>query len=457
MVKTRTRFFCQECGTVALKWQGKCPGCGQWNTFAEETTVSGAAKSEDYREPELLESVDTASAPRFLTLNEEFDRVSGGGLVPGSMVLIGGPPGIGKSTLLLQIARGVARTRGNVLYVSGEESAQQVKMRYTRLGISSDKIFILTEINIDLIVAAIERTRPVMVMIDSIQTLYKPDFTGAPGSVTQVRECTAALLRTGKSLGITVLIVGHVTKDGTLAGPRVLEHLVDTVLYFEGEGAENYRVLKSVKNRFGSTHEVGIFEMDSRGLTGIENASAFFLARRGEQASGSVVIPVMEGSRPILVELQALVTRSYFGFPARKAKGIDLNRLAVLVAVLEKRASLLLSQSDIFVNVVGGMELDEPAIDLGVIAAIASSFYDTPLHRDCIIFGEVGLGGEIRGVSHGTKRILEAERLGFSRCVAPESTGTDELSSLKNLALHKVHHINEALDRALVNGWKARG
>ncbi len=456
MVKTKTRFYCQECGTVALKWQGKCPGCSKWNTFVEESTESAvtAGLSESYREPELLEDIDISATPRFLTDIPEFDRVTGGGLVPGSIILIGGPPGIGKSTLLLHIAHGVARDIGKVLYITGEESAQQVKMRYSRLGLLSKSLYLMAEINLDCIIGAMEKTKPALMMVDSIQTVYKPDFAGAPGSVTQVRECTAALMRAGKTLGITIIIVGHVTKDGSIAGPRVLEHLVDTVLYFEGEGVENYRVLKSVKNRFGSTHEVGIFEMDSRGLTGVENASAFFLARRTDQAAGSVVIPVMEGSRPILVEVQALVTRSYFGMPTRKAKGVDLNRLAVLIAVLEKRSSLLLSQSDVFVNVVGGMELDEPAIDLGLAVAIASSFYDVPLLSDCILFGEVGLGGEVRAVNSASKRILEAERLGFARCIVPEGSLLEDTA--KKIEVNRVTHITEALEKGLRKGWKGR-
>lgn len=452
MGKIKTRFICQECGTIAVKWLGKCPECSRWNTFVEEevTQYTPANPVLDYIEPEELINIAAMSDFRMNTDIEEFDRVVGGGLVSGSILLIGGPPGIGKSTLLLQIAENISKKSGNVLYVTGEESNQQVKIRSNRLNIEQNKIFVLPEINFDIIAASIEKMKPVLVMIDSIQTLYKPDFAGAPGSVTQVRECTASLLRIGKSLGITVIIVGHVTKDGSIAGPRILEHLVDTVLYFEGDGFQNFRILKSVKNRFGSTNEVGIFEMHARGLISLKNPSKFFLTHRGNQIPGSVVVPIIEGSRSLLVELQALVTRSYYGVPARKSNGIDVNRLALIIAVLEKRASLQLSTSDVFVNIVGGVEINEPAFDLGLITAISSSYYDVPAYNDCVVFGEVGLGGEVRGVSHIPKRIQEAQRLGFKQCIIPFCDNDGITDDTESIEIFKVRNIKEAIDRVLI-------
>jgi DNA repair protein RadA/Sms len=458
MGKPKTSFICQECGTIAVKWQGKCPGCGNWNTFVEEALTSLPRKNlQDPRiSPELLDEISAEGESRLSTSISEFDQVLGGGIVPGSIILIGGPPGIGKSTLLLHIARGMSEKGGKVLYVSGEESSSQVKLRYRRLGISSPHIYLLPEINLDAILGAIEEMKPSLVLIDSIQTLYKPDLAGAPGSVTQVRECTASLLRLGKTMGIAIIIVGHVTKDGSIAGPRVLEHLVDTVLYFEGEGIQNFRVLKSVKNRFGSTHEVGIFQMDDKGLTGLRNASAFFLSQRGAATAGSVIIPVMEGTRSLLVELQALVTRSYYGIPSRKAKGIDVNRLALLIAVLEKRAHLALSTNDVFVNVVGGVEIDEPAVDLGLVMAMASSFHDAPLRSDCIVLGEVGLGGEIRGVTNCVQRVQEAERLGFTEAIIPSQNMQADLPDFRSIKLNPASHIREAIEIAIAKTQKGR-
>jgi DNA repair protein RadA/Sms len=458
MGKPKTRFVCQECGTIAVKWQGRCAGCGNWNTIVEEAISSLPPRSlqESRISPELLDEVSADCESRLSTSISEFDQVLGGGIVPGSIILIGGPPGIGKSTLLLHIARGMGEQGGKVLYVSGEESPSQIKLRYRRLGISSPHIFILPEINLDAILAAIEETKPMLVLIDSIQTLYKPDLAGAPGSVTQVRECTASLLRLGKTLQTAIIIVGHVTKDGSIAGPRVLEHLVDTVLYFEGEGIQNFRVLKSAKNRFGSTNEVGIFQMDDKGLTGLRNASAFFLSQRGAAAAGSVIVPVMEGTRALLVELQALVTRSYYGIPSRKAKGIDVNRVALLIAVLEKRAHLALSTNDVFVNVVGGVEIDEPAVDLGLVVAMASSFHDAPIRGDCIVLGEVGLGGEIRGVTNCVKRVQEAERLGFTEAIIPSQNIQADMPEFKSITLHGASHIKEAIEMAIEKSHKGR-
>jgi len=457
MAKPKTRFICQECGTVSVKWQGRCSGCGNWNTITEElitqTPVSPEAGS--LQEPEPLHQITTIADARLLTGIDEFDCVLGGGLVTGSLILIGGPPGIGKSTLLLQIARGLSMQNRVVLYVTGEESSSQVKLRAERLQIISDTIFILPEINLESIITSIEKMRPALIMIDSIQTLYNPALAGAAGSVTQVRECTAALMRAGKTLGITIIIVGHVTKDGTIAGPRVLEHLVDTVLYFEGEGFQNYRVLKSVKNRFGSTNETGIFEMSTKGLKGVKNASSVFIGERCAYSPGSVIVPVMEGTRPILLELQALVTESRCENLIRKTKGIDVNRVALMIAVLDKKVRLRISGCDVFINAVGGVEVEEPALDLPLLLAMASSHQNIPLDATTVAFGEAGLGGEIRGVNQAVARILEAERLGFRKCILPASNMTEELPEFSKIRLLGVSHIDEALSHA-IPGMKHR-
>ncbi|MGV8118529.1 MAG: DNA repair protein RadA [Candidatus Xenobiia bacterium LiM19] len=451
MAKPKTRFVCQECGTVAVKWQGRCSGCGNWNTYAEEFLSQASVSQErgSPQEPEPLRQITTIADARLLTGIDEFDCVLGGGLVTGSLILIGGPPGIGKSTLLLQIARGLSIQDKVVLYVTGEESSSQVKLRSERLQISSDTIFILPEINLESIIASIEKMRPVLVLIDSIQTLYNPALAGAPGSVTQVRECTAALMRAGKTLGITIIIVGHVTKDGSIAGPRVLEHLVDTVLYFEGEGFQNYRILKSVKNRFGSTNETGIFEMSTKGLKGVKNASSVFIGERCISSPGSVIVPVMEGTRPILLELQALVAVCYCDNLTRKTKGIDVNRVALLIAVLDKKVGLRIAGCDVFINAVGGVDADEPALDLPLLLAMASSLQNIPLDAATVAFGEAGLGGEIRGVNQAVARIMEAERLGFKKCILPASNMTDELPQFNTIKLLGVSHINEALSHAI--------
>jgi DNA repair protein RadA/Sms len=447
MAKPKTRFVCQDCGTFAVRWQGRCPGCGNWNTFVEEPIVPLTPRREIGipQEPEPLGQITTISDARLLTGIDEFDCVLGGGLVTGSLILIGGPPGIGKSTLLLQIARGLSADARVVLYVTGEESSSQVKLRSERLRISSDTIFVLPEINLESITASIEKMKPALVLIDSIQTIYNPDLAGAPGSVTQVRECTAALMRTGKTLGITIIIVGHVTKDGTIAGPRVLEHLVDTVLYFEGEGFQNYRVLKSVKNRFGSTNETGIFEMSAQGLKGVKNASSVFIGERCLSSSGSVIVPVMEGTRTLMLELQALVSHGYCNIPVRKTKGIDVNRVSLLLAILDKKAGVKVLTYDAFINAVGGVEVDEPALDLPLLLAMASSRKNVPLDPKTVVFGEAGLGGEIRGVSQAVTRIQEAQRLGFSKCIMPASNMTEELPDFPTMELIGVSNISEAL------------
>ncbi len=448
MAKSKTHFVCSECGTISIKWLGKCPECDNWNTFTEEllsVNTDRALISSSSKAPELLKDIDTSEQSRISTGIPELDRVLGGGMVKGSVTLIGGQPGIGKSTLLLQVSKGVSENCGKVLYVSGEESPKQIKMRASRLGIDSDNLYILPEISIENILEQCYAMNPSMIVIDSIQTVYKSEMESAPGSVSQVRECTAALVRMAKTIDSALMIVGHVTKDGNIAGPRVLEHLVDSVLYFEGENVQNFRIIKSVKNRFGSTNEIGIFEMDHSGLKAIKNPSEYFLQQRIAVTTGSVIIPVIEGSRAILVEVQALVTKSFYPAPARKAKGIDTNRLALIIAVLEKRAGLALSSCDIYVNVVGGIEIDEPAIDLGIAMAIVSSFSDRTINSDSVFIGELGLGGEIRGVSLCDRRVVEAERLGFKNIVIPSAN-----SQIKSQAvLVKVTDIREAVGTVL--------
>ncbi len=443
MAKTKTHFVCSECGTVSLKWLGKCPGCESWNTFTEEPAelhVPGVLTAVS-KNPEKLIAIDTAGYPRISTGIAELDRVFGGGLTPGSVTLLGGQPGIGKSTLLLQVSDGVCSNSGTALYISGEESPRQIKIRAERLGIQTEQLYVLSEINLEKIIEHCRLLNPTLIIIDSIQTLYRSEMDSAPGSVGQVRECTSMLVRMAKEIESSLIIVGHVTKDGSIAGPRVLEHLVDTVLYFEGENIQNFRLIKSVKNRFGSTNEIGIFEMEQSGLQAIANPSEYFLSQRSIDTTGNVIIPVMEGTRAILVELQALVSKSFYPAPARKTKGIDANRLAMIVAVLEKRAGIPLATQDIYINVAGGLEIDEPAVDLGVAMAIVSSFADIPLKSDTVFLGEIGLGGEIRGVSLCDRRIMESSRLGFKNIIIPQSNARPEHeSNIKITALADVRN-----------------
>lgn len=448
MAKSKTQFVCSECGSISIKWLGKCPECENWNTFVEEPVIQSKSRQlldTESKIPDLLKNIDTSSQNRITTGIEELDRVLGGGMVLGSVTLIGGQPGIGKSTLLLQVSKGVAENHGKVLYISGEESPRQIKMRAERLGIDSENLYILTEISLENILTQCHNMSPEMIVIDSIQTIYKSEMESAPGSVSQVRECTAGLVRMAKSIESSLMIVGHVTKEGSIAGPRVLEHLVDTVLYFEGESIQNFRMIKSVKNRFGSTNEIGIFEMDRLGLKPIKNPSEYFLRQKAELATGSVIIPVIEGSRAILVELQALVAKTFYPAPARKAKGIDVNRLSVLIAVLEKRAGIPLSSNDVYVNVVGGIEIDEPAVDLGIAMAILSAFTDTPLKADSAFCGEIGLGGEIRGVSFCDRRITEAQRLGFKNIIMPSINIQKELQEEYEIKLREINNIKDAV------------
>jgi DNA repair protein RadA/Sms len=419
-MKGKTVFFCTECGNETAKWQGRCPACGAWNTLSEEPAAgkSTGSKSSHNVTPVALSQVSFTSEERILTGIHEFDRVLGGGIVVGSLVLVGGDPGIGKSTLLLQVCRELSDKK-SILYVSGEESARQIKMRADRLGNFSDGVKLLSETSLDAVEDALRQFTPDIMIIDSIQTMSRDDISSAPGSVSQVRESTNTLLHIAKDRNITVFIVGHVTKDGQVAGPRMLEHMVDTVLYFEGEQSANYRILRAVKNRFGSTDEIGVFEMKTDGLREVANPSEYMLQGRPLGEPGSVVAPAVEGSRAILVEIQALVCKSSFQIPRRTAAGADYNRMNLLMAVLEKRLGTELAWCDAYLNVAGGMRVTEPALDLCIVTAILSSFRNKALNEKTVCFGEVGLTGEIRGVNYAAQRIREAEKLGFERCIMP--------------------------------------
>ncbi len=450
--KNVTVYFCQSCGYESSKWMGQCPGCREWNTFVEETVekkTAGKLKSvaggnQDLKSYKLSE-IDMQEKERMKTRFPELDRVLGGGIVPGSMILVGGDPGIGKSTLLLQVCRNLSDTM-SVLYVSGEESLQQIKMRAERIGTFSDQLQLLCETNLERISQVIERQKPSVVIIDSIQTMYNEEVSSAPGSVSQVRESTGRLMQIAKGMGVTVFIVGHVTKEGVVAGPRVLEHMVDTVLYFEGDRHAAYRILRGVKNRFGSTNEIGVFEMCEEGLREVENPSEFMLNGKPEGASGSVVACSMEGTRPVLLEVQALVCHSNFGIPRRTAAGTDLNRVNLLMAVLEKRAGLSLSNCDAYVNIAGGIRMSEPAIDLGIVMALASSFRDRPIDEKTICFGEVGLSGEVRAVNMAQQRVSEARKLGFTACILPKVC-VPGLTDTKGIKIIGVENIQEAINR----------
>ncbi len=425
MAQTKHKFVCQECGYTTPRGLGKCPSCQAWNSFTEETEIVTTSPlhrviSHQANTPEIIAHVTATDVERQFTGMPEFDRVLGGGIVPGSVVLIGGDPGIGKSTLLLQASDALSRKYGNVLYVSGEESVNQTKIRSNRLGVNSDTLYVLCENNLEQIEKQIEKLQPQAVVIDSIQSVYLTNFQSAPGSITQIRECAAQLLICAKKQNIPIFLVGHVTKEGNLAGPRVLEHIVDTVLYFEGERHHIYRVLRATKNRFGSTNELGIFEMQNKGLVDVKNPSQLFLSDREENISGSVVVSSMEGTRPLLLEVQALVVPTHYGTPRNTATGIDRNRVALLIAVLNKRVGLDIGDSDVFVNITGGIRIDEPGIDLGVLMAIISNHRNKPIDPHTVIIGEVGLGGEIRPVPHIERRINEAAKLGFTKAIFPE-------------------------------------
>ncbi|HEX8598378.1 MAG TPA: DNA repair protein RadA [Chloroflexia bacterium] len=457
--KSRTMFVCQQCGGEQPKWTGRCPDCGEWNTFVESTvTSSTSASAPAYtraeggtgNRPMSIAQVQNENFTRIKTPGDEFNRVLGGGIVPGSLVLIGGDPGIGKSTLLLQVSGELALWGdGAILYVSGEESPQQIKLRAARLGINPERLMLLSETDLDSVLGQIEALQPELVIIDSIQTMFVPDLTSAAGSVSQVRECTARLMRLAKMRNIPMFLVGHVTKEGALAGPRVLEHMVDAVLYLEGDRFHQYRLLRGVKNRFGSTNEVGVFEMGNEGMIEVTNPSAAFLAERSEGAPGAAVTVTLEGTRPILVEVQALTSPTSFGMPRRTANGIDINRLLVLTAVLTKRVGLGLSAQDIYVNIVGGLKISEPAVDLGVAVAIASSFREVPVSPEVVCIGEIGLSGELRSVGQLERRLLEAAKLGFTRAVYPPTVGKNKLVLPKGLQGRSVATVQEAIETAL--------
>jgi DNA repair protein RadA/Sms len=448
--KTTSIFFCKECGNEFSKWMGQCPSCHAWNSFTEEQIRSGSggksakASAETCSiKPSILRDINPEVEGRLSTASGELDRVLGGGIVKGSLVLIGGDPGIGKSTILLQMMQRLSAEGTDVLYISGEESLSQIKMRADRIGSFSEKMRLLCETDLSLIESVLEREKPKVCVIDSIQTMYDEELSSAPGSVSQIRAATAVFMRIAKSLGITVFLVGHVTKEGAVAGPRVLEHMVDTVLYFEGDRHASYRILRAVKNRFGSTNEIGVFEMRQEGLIEVANPSEFMLSGRPEGESGSVTACIMEGSRPMLLEIQALVCRTSFGLPRRTAAGTDLNRMNLLIAVLEKRAGIFLSACDAYVNVAGGMRINEPALDLATMLALVSSHEDIVISDKTLCFGEVGLSGEVRGVSMALQRVQEAKRLGFTRVILPLSN----LSAAKTdgIELLGVKNIREAI------------
>ena len=452
MAKAKTHFVCQSCGYQAPKWLGRCPGCQDWNTFVEERVIEEKAPERDLlgleaeAVPMPLTEIVREERERLQIGIGEFDRVLGGGIVFGSVILVGGDPGIGKSTLLLQVMNRLASKERKVLYISGEESLQQTKMRADRLGVSSDQLYVVSETSLEKILHDIQTIRPSTVVVDSIQTIYCSDLPSTPGSISQVREASSRLLYLAKHLSIPIFLIGHVTKEGFIAGPKVLEHMVDTVLYIEGEANYSFRILRAVKNRFGSTNEIGVFEMKDSGLVEVTSPSEFFLSGRAQPTSGSVVMPSIEGSRPILIELQALVVSTNFGIPRRTAQGVDPNRVSLLVAVMEKRLGIHLSSHDIFLNIAGGMRVNEPGTDLGVIASIASSYKDKVISPDMVVFGEVGLGGEVRGVSQSEVRVKESARLGFKRCLLPKQNQEKmKKKEVKEIELTGVSTVQEAM------------
>lgn len=453
MAKSKTVFYCTNCGNESPKWQGRCPGCGQWNTMVEHVQApspgSHAKRSPVgmSRTPKKLHEVDTGDEIRFHTGMGELDRVLGGGAVEGSLVLVGGAPGIGKSTLLLQICANICKDR-RVLYASGEESERQLKLRAERLGVASDALFILSETRLGDILSAVEEVKPDVLIADSVQTLYSENNESSPGSVSQVKDCAMQLMQLSKSQGITVFVVGHINKEGAIAGPKVLEHMVDCVLLFEGDAHNSYRLLRAAKNRFGSTNEIGVFEMGDQGLVQVPNPSQMLLQGRPENAPGSCVACVMEGTRPVLAEIQALVTKTTFNVPRRACDGFDFNRAVLMLAVAEKRGGLNLGTFDAYINIVGGLRLDEPAADLPLILAVASVYRDKPIPPTLAAIGEVGLTGEIRAVSHMIQRLQEVSRIGFKQCIIPRS-GTDNLEIPDGLSVYRVRNIREAIEITL--------
>ncbi|EQK46590.1 DNA repair protein RadA [[Clostridium] bifermentans ATCC 638] len=455
MAKIKTKYVCQECGYENSKWLGKCPECSKWNTFVEEIEEKTSKSNKEVfvidkssSRPLNINSIETIKEQRFSTCINELDRVLGGGVVKGSLVLVGGDPGIGKSTLLIQVSSNVANSGKKVLYISGEESASQIKMRAQRLGIKSDNLYIFAENNLSIIEAHLESVNPDLIILDSIQTVFSPEITSAPGTVSQIKEGTSRFMKISKKMGISTFVVGHVTKEGALAGPKVLEHMVDTVLYFEGERFNTYRLIRAVKNRFGSTNELGVFEMREIGLVELENPSKILIAEKPKDVAGSIIISTVEGTRPMLLELQALASPTSFGIPKRTATGVDYNRVSLLMAVLEKRVGMQIQNQDIYINVVGGIKINEPSIDLGIVMAIASSFRNIPIDGNVAITGEVGLTGEVRAVSFIEKRIAECKKLGFTKIVIPKSN-YEAVKDVKGIDICPVDSVRQAINTVL--------
>jgi len=456
MAKIKTKYVCQSCGYENPKWLGKCPECMKWNTFVEE--IEDKSSKSNHREtfvidkssqkPININSITIKHEERFSSGINELNRVLGGGIVRGSLVLVGGDPGIGKSTLLLQVSESVAQSGKKVLYISGEESESQIKMRAERLNAKSENLFIMAENNLNIIEHNLEGFDPDLIILDSIQTVFTPDIASAPGTVSQIKEGTSRFMRISKKMGISTFVVGHVTKEGALAGPKIMEHMVDTVLYFEGERYNTYRLIRAVKNRFGSTNELGVFEMSEKGLQELENPSKALISEKPENASGSVIVSTVEGTRPMLLELQALVSPTSFGIPRRTATGIDFNRVNLLLAVLEKRAGMQIQNQDVYLNIVGGIKINEPSMDLGVILSVASGFRNIPISGEVAVTGEVGLTGEIRGVSYIEKRISECRKLGFKKIIIPKSN-YEAVKDVKGIEIWPVENVRQAINMVL--------
>ncbi|HBF6276480.1 DNA repair protein RadA [Clostridioides difficile] len=453
MAKIKTKYVCQSCGYETAKWLGKCPECTKWNTFVEEIDQKSTKKEvfiidKSSSKPVSINSIESKEEERFTTDINELDRVLGGGIVKGSLVLVGGDPGIGKSTLLIQVSSNVANLGKTVLYITGEESESQIKMRAKRLGINSEKLYIFAENNLSIIESYLESVNPELIILDSIQTVFSPEISSAPGTVSQIKEGTSKFMKISKKMGISTFIVGHVTKEGSLAGPKLLEHMVDTVLYFEGERYNTYRLVRAVKNRFGSTNELGVFEMRDLGLVELDNPSKILISEKPKDVAGSVIISTVEGTRPMLLELQALVSPTSFGIPKRTSTGVDYNRVGMLLAVLEKRVGLQIQNQDVYINIVGGIKINEPSIDLGIAISVASSFRNIPIDEDIAVTGEVGLTGEVRAVSFIEKRIAECKKLGFKKIVVPRSN-YDAVKETKGIEIWPVDNLRQAINIVL--------
>ncbi|HEK4574842.1 TPA: DNA repair protein RadA [Clostridioides difficile] len=453
MAKIKTKYVCQSCGYETAKWLGKCPECTKWNTFVEEIDQKSTKKEvfiidKSSSKPVSINSIESKEEERFTTDINELDRVLGGGIVKGSLVLVGGDPGIGKSTLLIQVSSNVANLGKTVLYITGEESESQIKMRAKRLGINSENLYIFAENNLSIIESYLESVNPELIILDSIQTVFSPEISSAPGTVSQIKEGTSKFMKISKKMGISTFIVGHVTKEGSLAGPKLLEHMVDTVLYFEGERYNTYRLVRAVKNRFGSTNELGVFEMRDLGLVELDNPSKILISEKPKDVAGSVIISTVEGTRPMLLELQALVSPTSFGIPKRTSTGVDYNRVGMLLAVLEKRVGLQIQNQDVYINIVGGIKINEPSIDLGIAISVASSFRNIPIDEDIAVTGEVGLTGEVRAVSFIEKRIAECKKLGFKKIVVPRSN-YDVVKETKGIEIWTVDNLRQAINIVL--------